>query len=88
MLKRWYRRNFTNLWFIRDGCGIVCAVITWMLVVFAEFVVSLVLLDFSEQPLYSLFNWMIFTFLATLALSSHFKSMTTDPGAVPIGLFY
>ena len=50
---------------------------------FAEFVVLTALLDLYMESLYTLFNWLLFTALTALALSSHFKSMTTDPGAVP-----
>ncbi|RVE67109.1 hypothetical protein OJAV_G00114870 [Oryzias javanicus] len=33
------RSGAGTMWFIRDGCGITCAVITWFLVLYAEFVV-------------------------------------------------
>ena len=33
-----------RVWFIRDGCGMVCAVMTWLLVVYADFVVTFVML--------------------------------------------
>ncbi|XP_031441814.1 palmitoyltransferase ZDHHC3 isoform X1 [Clupea harengus] len=73
------------MWFIRDGCGIVCGVITWMLVLFAEFVVLFVMLMPARSVLYSLVNGVLFNTLAVLALGSHFKAMCTDPGAVPKG---
>ncbi|XP_061421822.1 palmitoyltransferase ZDHHC3 [Lethenteron reissneri] len=71
-------------WFIRDCCGITCAVITWMLVVYAEFVVTFVLLLPASVP-YALFNGTLFNALALLAVASHCKAMLTDPGAVPKG---
>ncbi|KAF4100823.1 palmitoyltransferase ZDHHC3 [Onychostoma macrolepis] len=74
-----------DMWFIRDGCGIVCGVITWMLVFFAEFVVVFVMLLPSKSVVYSLINGALFNGLAFLALASHFKAMCTDPGAVPKG---
>ncbi|XP_062386242.1 palmitoyltransferase ZDHHC3 isoform X1 [Sardina pilchardus] len=73
------------MWFIRDGCGIVCGVITWMLVLFAEFVVLFVMLMPARSLLYSLVNGALFNTLAFLALASHFRAMCTDPGAVPKG---
>ncbi|XP_051573962.1 palmitoyltransferase ZDHHC3-A-like isoform X1 [Myxocyprinus asiaticus] len=74
-----------NMWFIRDACGIICAIITWLLVFFAEFVVLFVMLIPSKNLIYSLVNGTLFNSLAFLALASHFRAMCTDPGAVPKG---
>ncbi|XP_078400712.1 palmitoyltransferase ZDHHC7 [Cetorhinus maximus] len=74
-----------RIWFIRDGCGMVCAVITWLLVLYADFVVTFVMLLPSKDYWYSLINGIIFNSLAVLALSSHLRTMLTDPGAVPKG---
>ncbi|XP_061109823.1 palmitoyltransferase ZDHHC3-A-like isoform X1 [Conger conger] len=79
------RSTAGDMWFIRDGCGIVCGVITWMLVFFAEFVVVFVMLLPSKNLAYSLVNGTLFNGLAFLALASHFRAMCTDPGAVPKG---
>ncbi|KAK1895029.1 Palmitoyltransferase ZDHHC3 [Dissostichus eleginoides] len=73
------------MWFIRDACGIVCAVITWMLVLYAEFVVLFVMLLPSKNLTYSIVNGTVFNILAFLALASHLRAMCTDPGAVPKG---
>ncbi|XP_068178922.1 palmitoyltransferase ZDHHC3-A isoform X3 [Antennarius striatus] len=73
------------MWFIRDACGIVCAVITWMLVFYAEFVVLFVMLLPSKSLTYSIVNGALFNALAFLALASHLRAMCTDPGAVPKG---
>ena len=70
------------MWFIRDACGIVCAVITWMLVLYAEFVVLFVMLLPSKNLTYSLINGVVFNSLAFLALASHFRAMCTDPVSV------
>uniref|UniRef100_A0A4W5NIC5 Zinc finger DHHC-type palmitoyltransferase 3a n=1 Tax=Hucho hucho TaxID=62062 RepID=A0A4W5NIC5_9TELE len=75
----------SSMWFIRDACGIVCGVITWMLVFYAEFVVLFVMLLPSKNLPYSLVNGTVFNTLAFLALASHFRAMCTDPGAVPTG---
>ncbi|XP_054869646.1 palmitoyltransferase ZDHHC3-A isoform X3 [Amphiprion ocellaris] len=73
------------MWFIRDVCGIVCAVITWLLVLYAEFVVLFVMLLPSKNLTYSIVNGTLFNTLAFLALASHLRAMCTDPGAVPKG---
>lgn len=67
------------MWFIRDGCGIVCGVITWMLVFYAEFVVLFVMLLPAKSVVYSIINGAVFNGLAFLALASHFRAMCTDP---------
>ncbi|XP_072492322.1 palmitoyltransferase ZDHHC7 [Notamacropus eugenii] len=74
-----------RIWFIRDGCGMVCAVMTWLLVVYADFVVTFVMLLPSKDFWYSIINGVVFNCLAILALSSHLRTMLTDPGAVPKG---
>ncbi|XP_063468583.1 palmitoyltransferase ZDHHC7 isoform X2 [Symphalangus syndactylus] len=74
-----------RVWFIRDGCGMICAVMTWLLVAYADFVVTFVMLLPSRDFWYSVVNGVIFNCLAVLALSSHLRTMLTDPGAVPKG---
>ncbi|KAB1264386.1 Palmitoyltransferase ZDHHC3 [Camelus dromedarius] len=73
------------MWFIRDGCGIACAIVTWFLVLYAEFVVLFVMLIPSRDYVYSVINGIVFNLLAFLALASHCRAMLTDPGAVPKG---
>ncbi|KAJ8013350.1 hypothetical protein DPEC_G00052350 [Dallia pectoralis] len=73
------------MWFVRDACGIVCGVITWLLVVYAAFVVLFVMLLPSKNLTYSIVNGTVFNSLAFLALASHFRAMCTDPGAVQKG---
>lgn len=67
------------LWCIRDICGIICAILTWLLILYAEFVVMSVILIPSPYPLYSVVNIIIFQCAAFLAFSSHLKTMFTDP---------
>ncbi|XP_057268110.1 palmitoyltransferase ZDHHC7-like [Pezoporus wallicus] len=74
-----------RVWFIRDCCGMVCAIMTWLLVVYADFVVTFVMLLPSKDFWYSVINGVLFNCLAVLALSSHLRTMLTDPGAVPKG---
>nr|CAI9700157.1 unnamed protein product [Rangifer tarandus platyrhynchus] len=67
------------MWFIRDGCGIACAIVTWFLVLYAEFVVLFVMLIPSRDYVYSVINGLVFNLLAFLALASHCRAMLTDP---------
>lgn len=74
-----------TLWFIQDSCGMVCATMTWFLVLYAEFVVNFVMLLPAKSFWYTLLNGATFNSLAVLALASHLRTMLTDPGAVPKG---
>lgn len=80
-----------RVWFIRDGCGMVCAIMTWLLVVYADFVVTFVMLLPSKDFWYSVINGVLFNCLAVLALSSHLRTMLTDPVSMQsfldVGLF-
>ncbi|XP_076010522.1 palmitoyltransferase ZDHHC3-A-like [Genypterus blacodes] len=73
------------VWLIRDACGIACAAITWLLVLYAEFVVMVVMLLPAKTLVYSVVNGTLFNSLTFLALASHLRAMCTDPGAVPKG---
>lgn len=69
-------------WFVWDPCGIVCAVMTYILMVYGEFVVLAVL----APPFLSVGTFIsvaIFTTFAFLAVVAHVKAMITDPGVVP-----
>ncbi|KAK7115485.1 hypothetical protein V1264_001342 [Littorina saxatilis] len=77
----WLRR----VWFVKDICGLVCAVITWMLLLYAEYVVMIVMLLPQFFSPYNFFNAIVYNFFSFMALSSHLRAMLTDPGAVPKG---
>ncbi|CAL8101201.1 unnamed protein product [Orchesella dallaii] len=74
-----------KLWCVRDICGIICAIFTWLLVLYAEFVVMRIILLPSSYPVYRNINAFIWQTLSLLALISHLRTMFTDPGAVPRG---
>ncbi|CAI2306871.1 unnamed protein product [Caenorhabditis sp. 36 PRJEB53466] len=73
-------------WCVRDPCGIMCAVVTWMLVAYGQICVFLVMLySWEEYPFHTALNFIIFEGFSVLAVISHLKTMTTDPGAVAKG---
>ncbi|KAH8396598.1 hypothetical protein KR215_001143 [Drosophila sulfurigaster] len=74
-------------WCVKDICGIVCVIMTWLLILFAEFVVcGLILLpSYRSYTAFSTVNMIIFQALAFLAFVSHLRTMLSDPGAVPRG---
>lgn len=65
-------------WFVWDPCGIVCAVVTYMLIGYGELVVLLVLAP-PFPTIGTAICVVIFTAFATLAVISHLKAMFTDP---------
>lgn len=68
-----------RLWCIRDICGIICVILTWFLIFYAEFVVMFVMLLPSPYPLYTFINTVLFNLGSFLALASHIRTMCTDP---------
>ena len=65
-------------WFVWDPCGIVCAVMTYILIGYGELVVLLVLAP-PFPNLITAISVIIFTTFATMAVISHVKAMITDP---------
>lgn len=63
----------------QDICGIICAVMTWLLILYAEFVVMIVIILPNPYPVYSTINMIIFNLLAFLAYASHIRTMFSDP---------
>ena len=51
-------------WCIRDCCGMVCVVFTWLLIFYAEFVVLRVILLPDIASVYSVLNLILFEALA------------------------
>jgi len=84
---------FDENWLNVDCCGLFCAGFTYMLHLYGVYAVCLVLLPpwmstTDEDGIRSLtlsghFNRLAFTTVAVMAIYSHFRAMTTDPGAVP-----
>ena len=68
-----------NVWFVKDVCGVICAFITWGLIAYATFVVMFVILKPEPGQVHGIINAVLFIVLASLAVASHFKAMTTDP---------
>lgn len=73
-------------WCVKDGCGIVCAIITWILIGYAEFcVVTMCLSSNTGYDVHQAINAVVFHIFVILAFSSHARTMFTDPGVVPRG---
>ncbi|GBG29100.1 Palmitoyltransferase ZDHHC7 [Hondaea fermentalgiana] len=71
-------------WFVKDCCGMICATITQGLLIFAEYVVVVdVIMPWMGDSFWGQFHVVAFSTIVALAMISHVRAMTTDPGAVP-----
>jgi len=75
----------SRLWLVKDVCGIICAVLTWLLIIYAEFVVIVVILLPSYDSVHTIINATGFHFFTLLAVVAHLRTMLTDP-VVPVFL--
>ena len=57
----------------------MCAIFTWLLILYAEFVVTRVILLPDFPSFFSIINFILFQGLAGLAIASHIRTMLTDP---------
>lgn len=80
---RWSRAR--SCWFVKDICGVICAMMTWFLIFYGEFVVMFVILLPSGSSAHTWINGVIFQTCIFLAFCSHAHAMFMDPGAVPKG---
>lgn len=83
--RRFGLRCGRHVWIVKDICGIICCVITYMLILYATFVVMCVIMPSSHGSWLNFVNGLIFYVFATLAFSSHVRTVVTDPGAIPRG---
>mmetsp|Transcript_4566 Transcript_4566/g.13130 ORF Transcript_4566/g.13130 Transcript_4566/m.13130 type:complete len:405 (+) Transcript_4566:157-1371(+) len=84
---------FDEHWLNLDVCGLFCASITYMLHMYGVYATCLILIPpwmstVDENGVRTIsmmghLNRVAFTLVAFLAVSAHFKAMTTNPGAVP-----
>ncbi|KAJ7337055.1 Palmitoyltransferase zdhhc7 [Desmophyllum pertusum] len=77
-------------WFINDGVGIGCAVFTYLLIGYAEFVVVFVMLlpEIVTAAAFGWFHAIAFTLLSCLALVAHSRAMCSNPGNYPLRKLY
>ena len=74
------------MWFNFDCCGMVCVAITHSLLVYAQYVVTyVILLPWFEMSVEGVVHQIIFTSFTFLGAWSHLRAMTTNPGKVPKG---
>ncbi|CAH1098692.1 unnamed protein product [Psylliodes chrysocephalus] len=71
--------------FVKDPCGVVCILITYMAVFYADYVIiKWVVLQTMLDSLWGTFNVVMFNTIIFLLIISHIKAVVTDPGTVPL----
>ena len=87
-----YQHKYHSRWLHKDGCGLFTATVTQFLIYGASYIGTVhLILPWSHRPVQPLSPFLTLLFLGVynlfLALGSvsHYRAMTTDPGAVPEG---
>lgn len=71
--------------FVRDPCGIICVIVTYLAVLYADYVVmQWIVLHTMLDTLWGSFNAVLFNFILTLFMVSHLRAVFSDPGVVPL----
>ena len=70
-----------SVWFVWDPCGIVCAVMTYLLVLYGEFVMLTVIAP-PFPGTWTVLRVLGFSALGGLAVVAHVRSMLTDPVSI------
>ena len=72
-------------WCNKDALGLTCGLFTWILFIYAEFVVVFVILTPKNYSIgFNLTNLFVFHLLAFMAISSHFRTMFSNPVCISI----
>nr|XP_034172093.1 palmitoyltransferase ZDHHC7 [Osmia lignaria] len=71
--------------FVKDPCGIVCIIVTYIAVFYADYVVvRWVILHSLQDSLWGPFHVVAFNTVVLLLIMSHLKAVCSDPGVVPL----
>ena len=68
-----------------EPCGFICGMMTWVMVLFGMYVVSFKIIEpwLGFSSFRGAFHVTVFNALCCVAMYTHWRAMTTDPGAVP-----
>lgn len=71
--------------FLKDPCGIVCVFITYLAIIYADYVVSRwIIMQTMHDSLWGAANALFFNTILLLLMMAHFKAVWSDPGVVPL----
>ncbi|KAM7354159.1 DNZDHHC/NEW1 zinc finger protein 11 [Cochliomyia hominivorax] len=71
--------------FVRDPCGVACLIITYLMVIYADYVVMRwIILQTMQNSIWAPFHVVLFNTVVFLLGLSHLKAVLSDPGTVPL----
>lgn len=71
--------------FVKDPCGIVCVFVTYLAVIYADYVVTRwIILQTMQNSLWAPFHVVAFNTIVFLLAMAHLKAVLLDPGTVPL----
>lgn len=71
------------VWLVKDGCGIACLILAWLLMGFSQYALLTVVLLPQPDTARKYIHIVVFEIFSFLTLVAHFKTVFTDPGSVP-----
>ena len=78
-------RDGTRIWLNLEICGLICGSLTWVLLLFGSYATSyhVIIPWMGYASNTGKFHLILFNLCTVIAIFSHYRTMTTDPGAVP-----
>jgi len=77
-------KDGVKYWINLEPCGLFCGSITWFLIAFGMYATSYcIIIPWLGYTLHGIFHLIMFNCISIMAAISHFRAMTTNPGAVP-----
>ena len=78
-------RDSHRRWLNTDPCGLICASLTWLIVLYCSAAVTFTVLRgwWGNTP-GAWLHGLLFNFFASLSLASHARAMLSNPGATPL----
>jgi len=71
--------------YIKDPCGIFCIILTYLCVIYADYVViNHIILKSLSGSLWGIIHILLFNLIIFLLCFSHLRAVLTDPGLVPL----
>lgn len=71
------------IWLVKDGCGIACVILAWLLMAFSQYALLTIVLLPQPDTTGKYVHIVLFELFSFLAIIAHFRTILTDPGSVP-----
>lgn len=71
------------VWLVKDGCGIACVILAWLLMAFSQYALLTIVLLPQHDTTKKYVHIAVFELFSFLAIVAHIRTIFTDPGSVP-----